>query len=350
MKNQSLVDLFDTYDNAFDKACYEFGITNIPDWRERWFYRFLLINPVWKYAPVDILSDRHRHPDLPKINIEEFFNGLYESSELIADKKYTKLLENSFAAHYSQVLNPCLFENFCSWWFYAGKKRIRYNTNVQEINFWNHLEKWYPDDDSERNRYERWKDTFSKEIEELFELTNDLHFVLLIPKIGSKKEIIKQVNQALKKNHIEKFHIRYNKITEKTVKDCYRILEHQILNGKKNLLDIAKDTDILRISKANLYDKHGRDSTNSVKVGVHRLSNLAMEIINASSYSFFPTLDGWSALSEDVHAVNEVLKDYLKLVKKDTISKIRSKLPVPNDMYSQICLDLERLGEVVFED
>jgi hypothetical protein len=350
MKNQSLVDLFDAYDKAFDKACHELGITNIPDWRERWFYRFLLINPVWKYAPVNILSDRHRHPDLPKINIEEFFNGLYESSELIADKKYTKLLENSNAGHYSEVLNPCLFENFCSWWFYAGKKRIRYSTDIKEINFWNHLEKWYLDDDTERNRYERWKDTFSKEIEELFELTNDLHFVLLIPKFGPKKEIIKQVNQALNKNHIEKFHIRHNKITEKTVKDCFRILEYQILNGKKNLLEIAKDTDILRISKANLYDKHGRDSANSVKVGVHRLSNLAMEIMNASSYSFFPTLDGWSDLSENVQAVNEVLKDYFKLVKKDTISKIRSKLPVPNDMYSQICLDLERLGEIVFED
>ncbi len=72
MKNQSLVDLFEAYDKAFDKACHELSITNIPEWRERWFYRFLLINPVWKYAPINILSDRHRHPDSPKINIEDF--------------------------------------------------------------------------------------------------------------------------------------------------------------------------------------------------------------------------------------------------------------------------------------
>lgn len=49
MNEKSLVDLFDLYDQAFDKVCDDLGISNRPPWQYRWFYRFYQINLMPQY-------------------------------------------------------------------------------------------------------------------------------------------------------------------------------------------------------------------------------------------------------------------------------------------------------------
>lgn len=346
MKKQSLVDLFEAYDKAFDKACHDMGITNIPDWRERWFYRYMLINPVFKYAPI-IHKDWHKHPKMKPVDMEIFFQKLYQSGDLVIDKKYSQLLTGSYASFISEILNPYLFNNFSCWWFYAGRNKIRNEPKVIHIPLFDYTQNWFKVESAKSRPLERWMAANSRELEDIFYLI-ETHNVILLPKWGRKKVILKQINSILNETHNEKLHIIQNKISERTVKDCYRILEYQIYNGRKNLLQIAEETNILKISKASLYSRHGNDSSSSVKVGVHRLSKLSMEIITESSFGTFPVCN--KPRYKFGKGVYEVFNDYYKLVTKDTLDRIQRKLPPVENMEKVIKSDLKKLGKLVYED
>jgi hypothetical protein len=346
MKDKSLVNLFELYDQAFDNACHELGITNIPDWHERWFYRYMLINPVFKYAP--IIHERcHLHPKMKPIDIEIFFQKLYQSGDLAIDEKYSNILKGSYSSFISEILNPYLYNNFSCWWFYAGKNKIRNDPKVMHIPLFDYTQNWFKKDGTKSSPLERWSAANSKELEDIF-YSIETHNIVLLPKWGPKKEILKQVNSILNENHHEKLHIVQNKISERTVKDCYRILEYQIYYGRKNLLQIAEQTNILKISKASLNSQHGNDSSNSVKVGVHRLSKLAMEMITETSFGTFPVFN--KPHHSYGKGVYEVLNDYFKLVTKGTLDRIQSKLPPVENMEKLIKSDLKKLGKLVYED
>ena len=94
MKEQSLVDLFSLYDLAFDEVCSDLKITDIPDWHQRWFYRYLLINPAAKYTPIPRLKEKY-YVNEWVLEREKMLDCLYETGELVFDSEYNKLLSKT---------------------------------------------------------------------------------------------------------------------------------------------------------------------------------------------------------------------------------------------------------------
>ena len=346
MKNQSLVDLFEAYDKAFDKACHDLAITNIPDWHERWFYRYLLLNPVCRYSP----SLKYNDEKFSKKFIDNYEKELeksYSSKDKIYDPNYSDLLKNSEIPFLMHWLSPFTYKNFVNWWFVYGKERSNSFQKVMELNFFNFYLDWM-NPKSEEDELKKWTIAHTDSLTTLFKLSWRGYQTILIPRFGSKKRIMKEVQDLLDKNHYqESSNVVRTKIPEKTVKACFRVLEHQILFGKRKLLDIASSIDVLSISKAGLNDDYGADSSNSVKVGVHRLSKLGLSLVNATSYGSFPKLD---KSTEEEIGVKKIISDFFKLTTNETITKIQSELPPVENMEKVIKSDLKKLGKLIYED
>lgn len=346
MKNQSLVDLFDAYDKAFDKVCHELGITKIPDWHERWFYRYLLINPVTRYSP-SVSYNKEKFSKRFIQNHQKLLDKLYSSGEKVFDPYYSNLLNKSMIPIDMNTIAPFMYETFASWWFLKGKKITEYSHKVVELDFHIFSTNWFYNK-SEDEEYRRWTSAHSDSLRSIYSHSLIGYQTALIPKFGSKKRILRQVKDLIEKNHYAERRILVKtKMPEKTIKACFRVLEHQILFGKRKLLDIANSIDVLSISKAGLNDNYGADSSNSVKVGVHRLSKLGLSIVNATSYMSFPKLD---KSTEEEIGVKKIIADFFKLTTKETIINIQSKLPPVEDMEKVIKLDLKKLGKLVYED
>jgi hypothetical protein len=343
MREQSLVDLFDLYDQAFDAVCSDLNISNTPNWQERWFYRYLLINPVLKFCPIlrwkkELLTTKE------ELDRESLIDSLYKSSDLVLDERYSDLLMNSLASSTATHLNPRLHKNFSEWWFLSAKNRIHEQFPVKDIDFFSHLADWLP---NYEERYEAWVRAHSSEFEELYTLTWDRYRAVMIPRVGNRKQILKEINNLLDEIHVETSHIVKSKISEKTIKDCFRVLEYLACNGETNLLSLAENADVLKFSRVGLRDEFGSNSSNSVKVGVHRLSKLSLEILKASSFGFFPTLGKWN--DEDEEGVHKVIADFFKLTSSDSIDKIYSLVPATDSMESCIRAEIKELGGVVYE-
>ncbi len=346
MNNQSLVDLFDAYDKAFDKACHELGVINIPDWHERWFYRYLLINPVTRYVPSLEYNEQKFSKSFIQ-NYEKKLNNLYSTHEKVFDPNYSDLLKNSEIPFLMHYLAPCMYKNFVDWWFLHSKQKSGYFKKVSQLDFFNLHADWI-NPKSKEDEFKMWIQAHSDSLKTLFKLTWSGYQTVLIPRSGSKKRILNEVQNLLDKNHYqESFNVVKTKIPEKTVKACFRVLEHQILFGKRKLLDIADSIDVLTISKAGLYANHGADSSNSVKVGVHRLSKLGLSIVGATSYGSFPKL---AKSTEEEIGVKKIISDFFKLTTKETIIKIQSQFPPVENMKKVIKSDLKKLGNLVYDD
>ena len=344
MKEQSLVNLFELYDQAFDEVCSDLKITDIPDWHQRWFYRYLLINPTARYAPIPRYKEKYYVNEWIRER-ETILDHLYETGELVFDAEYSKLLSKTEIPWVMSSAAPSLYKNFSSWWFMEMRQKSRSFQNVINVDLFSQFKNWAIHNLPEEEVFQRWKESQSDDLRVIYDHIWKSYKTLLIPKYGSKKEILHQVSKLIDKDFEESFNIVKTKIPEKTVKSCFRVLEHQILFGEKNLIKIAESTDILEVSKAGLNDKFGKDSTNSVRVGVHRLSKIGLEIVNASSYGFFPIL---SKDTDEELGVQRLMTNFFKITTKETLLKIHSSLPPPKKMKESIRSDIERLGKIAY--
>lgn len=344
MKVKSLTDLFDLYDLAFNEVCNDLGIVDIPSWEERWLYRFLLVNPVLTYYPYILFKEEFISTE-EGLEEQRRIENLYKKGRLIKDPFYSSQLETSLAGRVTDFLNPLTSRNFSEWWFKYARNRIRNNSDVKEIRLNENVKEWLTLDS---DQYKKWKESNEEKTQEIYKLTMSSHLTLMIPSYGDRKNILRQVNQILDECHRVSPYTVQTKIHESTVKDCFRILECMIINPQSNqdLLGLAKQADVLKISRAGI-DNISEDSKNSVRAGVSRLIKMSMEIMEASSYGFFPTTGDWQDYGLEP-GVKLIMRDYFKLISPQLIEDIKLHLGSYKNFKHQILLDINKLGTLAY--
>ncbi|WP_108508648.1 hypothetical protein [Polynucleobacter acidiphobus] len=339
MKNQSLVNLFDLYDHAFNEVCNDLGIIDIPSWQERWLYRFLLINPVLTYYPYILFKEEFVTTE-EGLEDQRRIKNLYEKGRVIKDPHYSSQLETSLAGRIADFLNPLTSENFSEWWFKYARNRIRDNSDVQHFLLNRYCGEW---ELSDSDQYRKWKKFNEEELHDIYKLMNNNHLTIVIPSYGNKKNLLRQINQILDKYHRESTYTVETKTQESTVKDCFRVLEYMIVNPQANqdLLELASKANVLKISRAGI-NNISEDSKNSVRAGVSRLIKMALEIMEASSYGFFPTKGNWQDDGLEP-GVKLIMRDYFKLVSPSLIKDIKLSLGDYKKFKDQIRIDINKL-------
>lgn len=216
MKSKSLVDYFEIYDQSFDEVCDELGVIEKPDWKDRWFYRYLLINPVIKYSPIDRFRKAY-YSTTDSLKREKLINERYKSKELIFDKKYSSILKGENNWVVVNQLNPFLYNNFEDWWFLSARNILHKTSSVSYENLTTRMGDWLTN-----TSYESWLDVHSKPLRNIFEKHCFGNYaIFLIPLVGNKKIILSQVNDILNDIHKESEHIIKSKITEKQSKNAF---------------------------------------------------------------------------------------------------------------------------------
>lgn len=323
----SLVDLFDLYDQAFNEVCDSWNIVNKPSWQVRWFYRYLLINPAVRYYPIKRFLDKDSSVS-DRLRREKLIQSLYDSDDLILDDVISKTFSSCVLV--GDCLNPNLFESFSEWWFTKAKNIFYPKGHIRHVPV---TEKFYGPE--YQDDCKEWMLNNTVNIKLLHELNyRDQYELLLVPKYGCKKNVLKEMTYFINQVTQESAYIVQSKMTEKTIKECFKTLEFLVMNDNESLASTAEKADVLKFSRFGI--KNDPDGLNSVRVGMHRLINLAHEVLVASSYGYFPI----------VPFDNNFIKSDLKL----TISKFRDLTPksVFKNLYRSF--DVEDMKYLINED
>ena len=347
MKEKSLTSFFKLYDIEFDRACKDLGVKNIPSWKDRWLYRYMQINPFFRYFPYEgyleiFYSDKKTIKEKRKL-----LKKLRKNKEVIYDKNYSKNLRHCFYPTF--FLSPKLYNNFSEWWFLYAKNILYGSPETVCLNFFK--ESFYIRSDHSKKTQEEirnlWLEANREEIDKLVQSAFD-SFTLIIPRYGDKKRILNEIKTYLKVLHNDSAYIPQSKITQKTAMDAYSLLETMVREDNVNLITLASNADILKTSRMNISNKLGKDSVNSVRVGTHRLKIIARKILEASSYGIFPQI------YENQFSRNDHLESFLinipQLMTYESYEIIKKSFPKQNDMYDVIRNDLMELGDIIFKD
>lgn len=338
MNNMSLVDLFDLYDQAFEEVCDDLGVVDRPLWQHRWFYRFYQINFIPYY--LDLLNNRRSEiKEISEKNLDEFQKSMPDS----------RSLKRTYQRFYHGLLG-----SFTVWWYKTA---------------WHHFshgkEKIYEFMSFNRDGYFSKKDRIlwaNKYDELLFEYNQSFNFpdqrVIFLPLLRTKEETVKLFEKYLNEtgfygknaNHpTPNVHISKNKVSEKSVKDCYRLLEYRTFNTHSDLVDIALNSGIKKTATLSLDIKNPRDihgqSLNSVKAGMAILNKQALNLLYGSSIGNFPSSCDWIGdFSNNFEFHNQLFIKYYENNPKWLFNLARKKIPQPENMYDEIRKEILSLG------
>ena len=278
MKSQSLIKLFEQYDLAFDTVCDQLHIENRPSWRERWFYRYLCINPV-PYLCSEIRAKN---------------SGINFDAEKLNEAKKNEISNSrvlSSLNSYIQYRNL----NFHQWWFLHALQAFKDEEfMLKKINF-DLIFYEIEDGDSELSEEEieerdfgRWVLENKDTLKNLKSITDyGSYFLYAIPKYGSHVNVAREIHLGMKSDFKNQKHIIESKMPEKTVIDIFKIFEYRAFTREENLLTIAHQTDALKFSRGTVGSNLA-DSSDSVKSGISRLFSIGKILIRNTSYVKFP--------------------------------------------------------------
>lgn len=278
MKTQSLINLFKQYDLAFEAVCDQLHIENRPSWREKWFYRYLCINPV----PYVLSELRTKNSG---INYDAEKLNEAKKNEISSSRALSQL---NFYIQYRNL-------NFHKWWFlhalpaFKGEQLMMKKVNFDLVFFMKE------DGDPELSEDEIQEKLFNDWILENKETLKNLktitdygnYFLYAIPKYGHHIDVTKEIHLGMKSDFKNHKHIIDSKMPERTVIDIFKIFEFRALTGNDDLLTIAIQTDALKFSRGTVGSSLA-DSSDSVKSGISRLFNLGKILIRNTSYVKFP--------------------------------------------------------------
>ena len=126
--------------------------------------------------------------------------------------------------------------------------------------------------------------------------------------------------------------IKRLKIPEKTIKDCYRLIEYKAFNpNESNLIKIAKSSGILKTSVGGLANS--LNSVDSVRSGVSRLNKLSNQIMEATCNAEFPLASSPESI---LNLYKKIINEFYSSSPSEIFQYIRSKLPDKKEMYDAI--------------
>lgn len=340
MKEISLVDLFDLYDQAFDEVCDELDISDKPPWQYRWLYRYYQINLIPQFLAMTgkLLSEGKSFPDA---GWASFYK---RSSEFLS-------FEKTYYKFYSTFT-----DSFPVWWY----KKARQHFSIGE-------EKIYELMSFDRGDYFSgkgklyWVGEFGYQLKQYSEKdSRSDHRVLFLPLLRTKEETVKLFERYLddtgyfskdSSSQLSDFHIPRVKVSEKSVKDCYRLLEYRVFNPSSDLVDVALNSGIKKSSIAGLDKDNPRDvsgpSLNSVRAGMNILNKQALNLLYGSSQGIFPSSYDWlDDYKKWPTFHSNLFFNYYEHNPKWLFELVRKKMPHPDNMHAVIKADLLSLAEI----
>lgn len=340
MKEKSLVDLFDLYDQAFDKVCDELDIPDRPPWQYRWFYRYYQINLIPQFLAMTgkLLSEEKSFPD-------PGWTSFYKWSPEF------KSFEKTYYKFYSTFT-----DNFPIWWY--KKARNHFSIGSEEIHEFMKLDR---EDSFSREGRLYWVSEFRYRLMQYSD--NDSrsdHRIIFLPLLRTKEETVKLFEKYLDETgyfskysspQLSDFHIPRVKVSEKSVKDCYRLLEYRVFNPNSDLVDVALNSGIKKSSIAGLDKDNPRDvsspSLNSVRAGMNILNKQALNLLYGSSEGIFPSSYDWlDDYKKWPTFHSNLFFNYYEHNPKWLFELVRNKMPHPDNMHAAIKADLLSLTEL----
>lgn len=297
MSYVSLVNLFQEYDRAFDMVCDELLIENRPSWRDRWFYRFLRINPV-PYLFKQIESNNSA------VSFEKKYLEVAKKHGILNSRSMSRL---RFFIEYQNL-------PFHKWWYLHALptlKESRFSFEKVKLDpmFYVIPREIMSTEELEDNYFYQWvaenKDSLNK-IRSFIDYGNYVLYV--VPKYGDESKIKNDIRLNMKSDFQVDRHIVASKMPERTVVDIFKIFEYKAHTGEIDLLVVAENSDALKFSRS-VSGSDSFDSSDSVKSGISRLYSLGKVLIRNTSYGRFPTT---SMILDDQHesGVNYIIENY----------------------------------------
>lgn len=184
--------------------------------------------------------------------------------------------------------------------------------------------------------------------------------MLFLPLLRTKEETVKLFEKYLddtgyfskdSSSQLSDFHIPRVKVSEKSVKDCYRFLEYRVFNPSSDLVDVALNSGIKKPSIAGLDKDNPRDisspSLNSVRAGMNILNKQALNLLYGSSQGVFPSSYDWlDDYKKWPSFHSNLFLNYYEHNPMWLFELVRKKMPHPDNMHAVIKADLLSLAEI----
>lgn len=266
-------DQFDAYDRIFDKVCDEFEVKLRPSWHHRWFFRYLQVSLSYYYVwGMDQLKQKGiRRPKNYQNDLPDF-----------------RAVNRTFAA-----FGDIWSFDLARWWFFVGQFQFIENSKfkLQELVS---IPMGYKQDEGQITKCAEKLSQYVVNV-----LNTPSHpdtLILGIPLNKSKERLIKEIAAALDKytlypqvnTQAGNFFINKTKLKEKTLRDCYRVLEIRVRYPDISLIDLAKMSNTLNTSLAGLDSDSTGQVAQSVRSGISRQLNLGLNIAENAARGIFP--------------------------------------------------------------
>ena len=336
MKEESLVDLFDFYDKTLDKVCFDLGVTEIPPWIERWYFRFIQINPIFRYYPYyEHIKENWSLDDDPNRIYRNYVDSLYEQGIKKYHPEFTEALLNLEFSRYMFCCDTTFSPSLYKWW-YVARIYIHFvdSISVEKFEFSNkELNSNKFDEDIEA--YSKWLETNKHSLYRMYLKSKDHESISFYGfyEYLSKDDLLSKF-ERITSNLQRKVPglIKRLKIPEKTIKDCYRLIEYKAFNpNESNLIKIAKSSGILKTSVGGLANS--LNSVDSVRSGVSRLNKLSNQIMEATCNAEFPLASSPESI---LNLYKKIINEFYSSSPCEIFQYIRSKLPDKKEMYDAI--------------
>lgn len=266
-------DQFDEYDSIFDQVCKEFKVKVMPTWHHRWFYRYLQISPSYYYVwGMDEMKRR----------------GLRRP------KNFKDCLPNYRAVSRTLAMFGDVWSfDFSRWWFFIGQYQFIANTSFKSQSL-SLIPMGY-------SPAENFMEKQHKNIQGFIDVVLNTPsypdaLILGIPLNKSKEDLLDEIGEILDRNtcypqpktSVGNAFINKTKLKEKTLKDCYRVLEIRTRYPDLSLIDLAKRAKTLSTSLAGLNSDSTGQVAQSVRSGISRQLNSGLNIAENAAMGLFP--------------------------------------------------------------
>lgn len=292
-----LSDEFDVHDKTLEVVCRKFKFKAMPSWQHKWFYRFLQIS----------LSFRYAHNCETSIN-----EGLPTSKnykEFIPDYDLVKFVKDSFV----DVWNI----EFVRWWGVFGQMQFSLNNEIkfQELGAIGFGKKYT--ENEKKVLYEKYLINLDK----VFNTPSFPDYLILgVPLNKSKNKLLEEFEKVIELYTLfpqeetahGNFFIKKSKLKESALRDCYRTLEIRMRYPEISLIELAKRSGTLKTSLAGIKDDANNDFANTVRVGIKKQLNMAINIAENSARGLFPDtrkLNGLHSLYLKLHQFPDIGSD-----------------------------------------